>query len=475
MSAFINYFVESSLVLISFLILHRFFLAKETSFSIVRFTMLAGLVASIVFPLIKIQSPESLKVVPSLSDALPVHWLPDVSITASKGESAGLFTGFTMNDLLSVIYFTGVTISFIVFLKQLLFLRQASLKGEKHRVGKYSMIFTEKTNYSFSFFHQLFITRKEVLSESDRQQVIAHEMAHATALHSIDLLLLSLIQIIFWFNPIIIVYRRTLVQIHEFDADARAVKNHDVNQYCNLLARVALQSAGLSLASHFNNSLTVKRIQMMRTLKSKIKFWKLTACAFVLPLLFFTIACQDQVPETSSAVPHEAQSRFDIFQQAHPGENYILEKDDQLDANLASLQDKYGTPVFTEEFSVSDASGVRTFVMLQYVVSSNEPVFTVVEEMPEYPGGRDALIEMLQTHMRYPQSARLQEIEGKVFVGFIVEKNGAVSNVHVLKGLSAECDEESVRVVKMFPKWKPGTQNGKPVRVKFVLPINFSM
>jgi len=100
-------------------------------------------------------------------------------------------------------------------------------------------------------------------------------------------------------------------------------------------------------------------------------------------------------------------------------------------------------------------------------------VYTVVETMPQYPGGEDALMKYLAINISYPQAAKDKGIQGTVYVSFIVEKNGNISNVKILRGIGSGCDEEVIRVVKDMPEWKPGTQNGKPVRVQYNLPVKF--
>ena len=102
-------------------------------------------------------------------------------------------------------------------------------------------------------------------------------------------------------------------------------------------------------------------------------------------------------------------------------------------------------------------------------------IFTIVEEMPEFPGGTQKLADYLAKNIKYPQMARESGIQGRVFISFVVEPDGSVSNVNVMRSLGGGCDEEAVRVVKSMPKWKPGKQRGKPVRVSYILPVNFKL
>jgi TonB family protein len=102
-------------------------------------------------------------------------------------------------------------------------------------------------------------------------------------------------------------------------------------------------------------------------------------------------------------------------------------------------------------------------------------VFLSVEENPEFPGGPAKLLEYIQKNLEYPEAARENEIQGRVFVGFIVEEDGSVSNVKILRGIGYGCDEEAIRLVNSLPKFKPGKQRGKPIRVQYTLPIVFKL
>ena len=104
-----------------------------------------------------------------------------------------------------------------------------------------------------------------------------------------------------------------------------------------------------------------------------------------------------------------------------------------------------------------------------------QEIFQIVEEMPAFPGGEAKLMEYVAKNIKYPQIARETGIQGRVFVGFVVEPDGSVSNVKVLRGIGGGCDEEAMRVVKSMPKWKPGKQRGKAVRVSYQIPVFFKL
>ena len=109
------------------------------------------------------------------------------------------------------------------------------------------------------------------------------------------------------------------------------------------------------------------------------------------------------------------------------------------------------------------------------VAEKNQQVFDVVEQMPEYPGGFQALFEYLGQNVKYPEDAEKQKVEGRVLANFVVETDGSISNVEVIKPAFPSLDAEAVRVLSAMPKWTPGMQSGKVVRVRFTVPINFSL
>ena len=108
------------------------------------------------------------------------------------------------------------------------------------------------------------------------------------------------------------------------------------------------------------------------------------------------------------------------------------------------------------------------------VSQSKQNVYDMVEQMPEFPGGMPAMIDFLQANLKYPEDAIKQNVGGRVLVMFVVEPDGSLSNVGVARKVFPSLDAEAIRVVKTMPKWKPGKEKGKPVRVNFTLPIVFS-
>lgn len=136
--------------------------------------------------------------------------------------------------------------------------------------------------------------------------------------------------------------------------------------------------------------------------------------------------------------------------------------------------------VFCQEVDVSDAPIAEEVILeekIQPVVEDDDPnkVYNFVEQMPEFPGGINELTAFIGKNLKYPEDARKKKYEGSVYVSLVVNKEGNITHVNVIKGISTTCDAEAVRVIKAMPNWKPGYQNGKKVNTRFVLPINFKI
>jgi protein TonB len=116
---------------------------------------------------------------------------------------------------------------------------------------------------------------------------------------------------------------------------------------------------------------------------------------------------------------------------------------------------------------------INAFAQLKPDVDT--PIFTVVEQMPGYPGGDSARIKFLVDNMIYPKSAEDKGIQGTVYITFVIDETGGVTEIKVLRGIGGGCDEEAIRVVKLMPKWTPGKQSGKNVRVQFNMPLKFTL
>jgi beta-lactamase regulating signal transducer with metallopeptidase domain len=272
MNEILNYLIEANLTLVFFYACFWVLFHKENQFSFKRAYLLGSLVASLLFPLISIPS-NGAQLIPSLSNTFAAVWLPEITVYA-KSAYAQTTHQTSLWQWISYIYYVGIILFIILFIVRIASLVRLFRSSKKYKWKNYQVAESEKIHGSFSFFHFIFLGMANELSEEEKNDVLIHEEVHVQKYHSIDILCINVMGIVFWFNPIIHLYRNSLVQVHEFEADARSVEGRDVNAYCSLLARVALQSNGYPLANHFTNSFTLKRIQMIKTIKKRISSWK---------------------------------------------------------------------------------------------------------------------------------------------------------------------------------------------------------
>jgi TonB family protein len=394
----ITYFLEANIAIAIIAVFYQLILKNETNFQFQRLFIIGGVVCSLIFPLIQIKSDSS---VPSIS-GLVSYTLPEMIVTAEH-------TTFELGNIIVIAY--GV-ISSLVMLRLIWNLsRLAKIwrTNKKRDTNGHSEI------GSFSFLNMMFIDQS--YRPEDKEMIFKHEQVHARLLHSIDIILIEILKVIFWVNPFIYLIRKQITSIHEFQADEFAVKDVDAEQYCSLLARVALQSADFPIANHFNNSLTLKRIIMITKEKVKLSRWKVFSSAAVMVALFVFISCSEQ------------------------------------------------------ESTTSDTNKPQTLKL-----SPSGEVFTVVEDSAIPADGLKVFYEKIATTLVYPADARKKGVQGKVLVQFIVNLDGTISDTKVLHGIGSGCDEAALKaVVESNVKWIPGKQGGKDVRMQMVIPINFQI
>jgi len=277
-----------------------------------------------------------------------------------------------------------------------------------------NILIVPDTKRSFTFFNWIFVGDEVSRNHNDLDLIIRHEKAHAFLGHSYDIVFFELFKIFFWWLPTAWFINKEIRKIHEYQADAYALESCDVERYSTAVIRSTLKSHGLGLASSFHGSFILKRLSAMQQPARNLRPWKLVTLFALSITLFVVFACREE-----------------------PAQN-ITENDSRI----------------------SDPEG---------------EVYVVVESLPEFEGGVDGLNEYVISELNYPQQARRLGVEGRVDVQFVVEKDGSLSDVKAVRGIGAGCDAEAVRVVQNAPRFKPGMQRGKPVRVRMEMPILFQL
>src|SRR5690606_15822173 len=185
-----------------------------------RILLLIGITASVTFPLIHIDN--TVTAIPSLQEVIPTVWLPEFFVVGSEADKSSISYHLSGWNLIVITYGIGVILCLSLFLYQLNKLAYLIHNSKTKKLNALSIIESNDNQPSYSFFSFIYIGQANTLSIKEKEQIIAHESIHATQLHSFDILLLNIAGIFFWFNPLIRIYKTIFIQLHEFEADARA-------------------------------------------------------------------------------------------------------------------------------------------------------------------------------------------------------------------------------------------------------------
>jgi TonB family protein len=437
MNNLIYILVQSSLSIAILYLIYFFFLRKDTFFRTNRFYLVSAMILSLIIPFVDLSAFLAAK------EQLYTVLLEPVIITP-EGILSSMEEYTSFYDIIFAIYLTGVFLFLLRFIYQLTQLSILVLRYGISRKSGMRIVFTDKNFSPFSFFNLIFLNRIDINS-SETQKIIAHERVHIKQRHSIDLMLLEILTIIQWFNPFIWMYRHAIKTLHEYLADEGVLNSGvDVKVYSALLFS---QSTGIQvndLGNNFSKSLLKRRFIMMT--KSKTQKFASLKLLFVLPLALSLLLVISFSPDVIAQQEKEVEV-------PPPPPKKVSATDQEIEA-----------PPPPKE--------VKTIEMIE-TSQDEKPVFTVVEVMPEYPGGKKAMYAFLGENIKFPAEAKKKGTSGTVYVSFVVENDGSVTNVGILRGIGDGCDEEAVRVVKLMPNWKPGTQKGEAVRVAYNLPVKF--
>lgn len=373
----------------------------------------------------------------------------------------------------------------------------------------------------FSFFHWIFIC-PQIHDSEELNEILTHELTHVRQWHSADMLLSELACIFCWFNPFVWLMRREIRNNLEYLADARVLaQGYNPKIYQYHLLGLSHQKAAATLYNNFNVLPLKKRIRMMN--RKRTHSWGKMKYAFFFPLavLLLLISNIETVARTTRQLATE------MLQPSATADEEVTIKGKVIDKNGKPIQ---GVKIladyqYMKEIIVTPADGSFHFkispkatLVISYTYEDgrkqaiakrvkkispeeranliitfdekvwgnvlhntehgtpDDPIYEVVEKMPHFPGGGIAeMKEFLNKNMRYPAAAKEKGIQGRVILSFVVDKEGNITLPTLIKGVSPELNEEAIRLVKAMPKWEPGRQNGKPVRVKFTIPVEFRL
>lgn len=477
----ISYLIEAGLIHLSFYLIYIFLLKKETHYQLRRSYLIGATFASMALPFLDLPILPSGNT-PSISGAINV--LAPVLISGTDESTPNTFIA---NYQFQWIHLIGlVSCLFMVYLVRSIGSIAVNLKSSnKTSLYGIPVRLLNKENPSFSFFKWIFIGR-------DRDELIVlHEKGHAQHAHTVDVLLLNIYRVLFWWLPTSWWVLKELRLIHEFQADAFAMKNADAGYYKKLLIGNALSSVNMSLASSFHHGTLLKRLKAMQAKKQIISKWKLGVLGTLVATTFLVFSCSEQLEQDVQEIsanaslivnyPLEVQKRVELLTHETGAEYSVMEFHGEMDkVKLKKLISDYK---FAEILDIKD--GNKQFLILSqddaaYAVvkemsKSEDGVYDLVDNHAELKNAAQDFYQFIGSNMEYPKQARRLGVEGKVYVQFIINPDGSISDTKAVKGIGAGCDAEAVRTVASGTWPVPGVVDGKPVKTRLMIPIMFKL
>ena len=510
MTGFLIYDAKVAVLIVVFYMFYRLLLSKETFHRVNRVVLLSTALLSFILPLCVITTHQTV-----VLDAVPMVSVGNVQMEVAPDEQPALW-----QYVVPLLYIIGVVATLshtLLSVWRVLMLVRRSERIPQADGTTLCVVPDEVPPFSFCSF---IVMNRNDYNTGD-SAILAHERGHIRQHHSCDVLLVDLLTALQWFNPAMWMLRADLRAIHEYEADG-AVLSQGINarQYQYLLITKAASIGGYSIANGISHSTLKNRITMMLQKKSpRSRFMKLLA---LVPIVGIALALNAetvndyvyQQPQkkvvkkgNKSATTKMGNNTIEIVpsqdaaEQADPakavewvvakepdkkpivlleGHRITYETFTRMDpdeiASITVLKDQPAVDQYGEEarngvILITTKKGVEVFTP----VEQNPEYFDVVEQMPEFPGGAQALFGFVAKNIRYPKAAEDAGIQGRVIVTFVVMKDGSIGEVKVAKGVSPELDGEAVRCVKSMPKWKPGMQKGQAVNVKYTMPLSFRL
>ncbi|MFW6257176.1 MAG: TonB family protein [Prolixibacteraceae bacterium] len=479
----VNFLLESGVSLALLSLIYILFLRNETYFRFNRVFLLISVAFSVLLPFLhfKVLGPQSV-MLPEVT-VTPYRNLLETVVVFGQDFSGAVENTVSSNLIIISVYLVGVAFFLVRFIFRLIQIFLLVKRNSVHKNGTIKFVALSKSYSPFSFLNYVFINPDKE-KEAGFDKMVAHEMEHIRQGHTFDVLILEIMTIFQWFNPFLWILKRVIRENHEFLAD-HAVLNAGVSraQYKQLLLNQVVGSQ-LVMTNNFNTSLIKNRIQMISKIKSSklARFKYLVAFIPVIALVVF-FACEKN--EQSEFDDLRSLKNYNGINITFSGDTVILKVDkpvkssdmENLRAILRDTKVKH-IRYISSKTDLKDA-GIRerANVLTDKPVSTlnGEPVFVKVEQMPEFPGGEMALRKYIATTVEYPVEARDNSISGKVYVTFVVSKDGSVANAEIARGVDPLLDKEALRVIKNMTDWQPGYQRGEPVNVKYTVPIDFAL
>lgn len=490
MNMLLVYTLKSALVLTLLYLPYTLMLRRERFFRLNRLTLLTILLLALVQPLCKVASPESLTQVPVVADTQQLVYQMETAITEAPIYVLGNpeeATAWGWQEWLALVYAAGMAAMLCLRICQLVQIRWAMRRGclwRQREDDGVTVCCHVGNGAPFSWMRSIYISEADY--EQNGRAILLHERAHIHLRHSLDILLLTLVEAVQWWNPVIYMLGRSLRNVHEYEADDHVLRQGvSLTDYQTLLVRKALADTAYAFANNFNRSHILKRIEMMKRPPSSS--WLRAKALYVVPLILFTLVVSaTPVIEPLLIVDGEEVDRDRVNQLQGDSIAYVT-----------VLKGVSATALYGEK----GRGGAVQIETKKRVEETPKGVFDIAEEMPRFPGGDAAFKQYMAHHVRYPKAAAENGVGGTVKVQFIVEPDGRITNVHAIDSPEGEADAEvnaygaadkhpsqddddegrralreaAEELYREMPPFEPGRQNGIPVRVQMTRAVKYSL
>lgn len=451
---FFIYSVKVAVCLALFYLFHKLLMSRDTFHTFNRFAILSMMLLSLVLPLVHLSLDSETGI---NRGTVALEGLVAQTVVADGGNGVG--EGLTLTQVLLAAYVLGVVLFVGKALLSVGSLLRLIRRARCVEVRNGIRIYTMQGDISpFSWFRYIIMSEKDW--QENRREIVLHEMAHIRRCHSMDVAVCNMMIVFQWYNPAAWLLKRELQTLHEYEADEAVLSaGVDATHYQMLLIRKAVGERLFSMANNLNHNSLKKRITMMKIKRTNpVQKAKI---AFVLPLAAMTVAAfaSQKVENLSEKVEQESEAFSSV------SDNPVVRAVDET-ARVAAVK-------VQEEKALEEATSLSMASDTAETKSGKE-FPCIPETFPQFPGGHVALFEYLSKNIKFPKSKENEDVKVRVVTTFTVEKDGSITHAKIVRSQGEAFDNEALRVINGMPKWIPGTQNGKAVRVKYTLPITFS-
>ncbi|MBR5687796.1 MAG: TonB family protein [Prevotella sp.] len=485
---FLIYDLKVACLIAIFYMFYRLLLAKETLHRLNRVVLLATAALSFVLPLCVLTFHQEVRMVPTADIEIGALTMEVVKEEATQPWWLMPLVVVFLTGAIATIVYSLYSIFQIIFLIK---------KSEKHpQADGTTIVVTDHDEAPFSWMRYIVLSRSDYASPD--AAILAHERGHIRHHHSWDVLFTYIVTPLQWFNPAIWMLRSDLRSIHEYEADKEALSQGiNARQYQLLLVTKSLSTMRYWVANGISHSTLKKRITMM--LKKQSSEMRGLKVLFVLPVIAISLALNAKtvttylpVESSDGVVPavEETNSVAPVLQEPLTTDDdgdvlYIVDGKQMTDiSGIPSDDIKSITYLKGDKARLFGYSRDVIIVELKKKAKelsdvspdvAAEPVYENCEKMPEFEGGMPALANYMKENVCYPKEAFEANVQGRVLVSFIINENGEVSDASIMQGVEEHLDKEALRVISTMPNWSPGLQDGKPVKVRYTLPVNFRL